>query len=219
MGVNSIRKSTKIKKKNSIDVLFDEVEFEIPSWNQIYSFLLEISNTIQYNGFQADIILGVSRGGWIPARILSDLLGNPMLANIKAEFYIGATKSSCKPIITQPASVSVEEKTILLVDDVADSGESLKLVHSHLKEHGASTIRIATIYYKPWSGIVPDYYAKKTSLWIVFPWEIKETIGKTLEKFRDKGRTVKDAEDKLINMGVERQLVERFAREILGDEY
>lgn len=217
MGVNSIREIN--QKKNSVDVLFTEMEFEIPSWNQIYWFLLDLAKTIQSTDFQADIILGVSRGGWIPARILSDLLENPNLANIKAEFYMGATKSRCKPIITQPVSVSIEDKKILIVDDVADTGESIKLVNSHLKEHGASEIKIATIYCKPWSIIVPNYYAKKTSLWIVFPWEIKETIRKTLEKFRDKGNTVEDAKEKLISMGLERQLIERFFKEMSGEEY
>lgn len=217
MGVNSIRELN--QKKNSVDILFNELEFEIPSWNQIYWFLLYLAKTIQSDNFQANIILGVSRGGWIPARILSDLLENPKLANIKAEFYMGATKSSCKPTITQPVSVSVKDKKILLVDDVADTGESIKLVNSHLKEHGASEIKIATIYYKPWSVIIPNYYAKKTPFWIVFPWETKETIRKTLEKFREKGRTVEDAKEKLIGMGLERQLVERFIKEILGEKH
>ena len=210
MEVSSIRECN--QKKNSVDILFNELEFEIPSWNQIYWFLLYLAKTIQYNDFHADIILGVSRGGWIPARILSDLLENPNLANIKAEFYMGATKSRRKPIITQPVSLSVEDKKLLIVDDVADTGESLKLVNSHLKEHGASEIKIATIYYKPWSIIVPNYYAKKTPLWIVFPWETKETVRKTLEKFRDKGKTVEDAKEKLISMGLERQLIERFLK-------
>ena len=197
----------------------DELEFEIPSWKQIYWFLLNLAKTIQNDGFNADIIVGVSRGGWLPARILSDLLENPKLANITAEFYMGTTKIRRQPIITQPVSVSVKDKKILLVDDVADTGESLKLVNSHLKEDGASEIKIATIYRKPWSTIVPDYYAKETCLWIVFPWEIKETIRKTVEKFRRQVKTVKEIKEKLISMGLERKLVERFIKEIFGKEH
>ena len=214
-----MRELNQRKRKNSVNILLDQLEFEIPSWNQIYCFLLDLAKTIQNNGFRADIIVGVSRGGWIPARIMSDLLETPKLANITTEFYIGTSKTRCKPTITQPVSVSVKDKKILLVDDVADTGESLKLVNSHLKEDGASEIKIATIYRKPWSAIVPDYYVKETCLWIVFPWEIKETVRKTVEKFRRQGKTVKEIKKKLISMGLERKLVERFIKEIFGKEH
>lgn len=193
----------------------DELQFEIPSWDQIYWFLLNLAETIQNDGFKADIIVGVSRGGWFPARILSDLLENPKLANIATEFYMGNTQIRRKPIVTQPVSVSVKDKKILLIDDVADTGESLKLVNSHLKERGASEIKIVTIYRKPWSSIIPDYYAKETCLWIVFPWEKKETIRKIVEKYVQQGKTVKDVKEALISIGMERKLVERFVKEIL----
>ncbi|MCK4440101.1 hypothetical protein KAU85_03865, partial [Candidatus Bathyarchaeota archaeon] len=57
-----------------------ELEFEIPTWKQIYNMLLNLAEKIRKNGFKPDIIVGVSRGGWPPARVLSDLLGNPNLA-------------------------------------------------------------------------------------------------------------------------------------------
>ncbi|MCJ7614506.1 phosphoribosyltransferase, partial [Candidatus Bathyarchaeota archaeon] len=121
-----------------------------------------------------------------------------------------------EPTCTQPVSVSVEDKKVLVVDDVADTGESLKLVTSHLNEKGASDIKIATIYYKPWSIIVPHYYQKITRSWIVFPWEIKEATRKIVEKFRDEGRGVEEAKEKLISSGLNRELAERFIKEIFG---
>jgi len=213
-----MRELNQRKRKKLSNILLDELKFEIPSWNQIYWFLLNLAKTIQNDGFKADIIVGVSRGGWLPARILSDLLENPKLANITAEFYMGTTKIRRKPIITQPVSVSVKDKKILLVDDVADTGESLKLVNSHLKEDGASEIKIVTLYRKPWSLIVPDYYAKETCLWIVFPWEIKETVRKIVEKYIQQGKTVTNVKEKLISTGLERELMERFIKEIFGEE-
>jgi len=214
-----MRELNQRKRKKLSNILLDELKFEIPSWNQIYWFLLNLAKTIQNDGFKADIIVGVSRGGWLPARILSDLLENPKLANITAEFYMGTTKIRRKPIITQPVSVSVKDKKILLVDDVADTGESLKLVNSHLKEDGASEIKIVTLYRKPWSLIVPDYYAKETCLWIVFPWEIKETVRKIVEKYIQQGKTVTNVKEKLISTGLERELVERFIKETFGEEH
>ena len=191
-----------------------DLEFEIPSWDQIYELLLNLANRVRRSGFKPDVIVGVSRGGWPPARVISDLLENPRLANVTAEFYIGVAETKGKPVITQPVSVSVRGKKVLVVDDVADTGESLRLVRAHLGEQGATEVRIATIYYKPWSVVIPDYYEKETSSWIVFPWERKETVKKVVEKYKRQGKTVDDAKEKLVSSGLDRKLVERFLQEI-----
>lgn len=191
-----------------------KLEFEITSWEQIYEALLNLANRIRENDFKADVIVGVSRGGWPPARIMSDLLENPELANVRAEFYLGVAKTKGDPMITQPVSTSVTDKKVLIVDEVADTGKSLRLVKSHLEEQGATEVKIMTIYYKPWSIVVPDWYAKETSRWIVFPWERKETVRQVLEEYKDQGKSVDEAVEKLVRSGLSRKLVDRFIREI-----
>ncbi len=193
------------------------MEFEIPSWDQIYELLLNLASTVRKTGFKPEIIIGVSRGGWPPARVMSDLLENPNVANVAAEFYIGVAETKGKPVITQPVSVSVEGKRVLAVDDVADTGESLRLVRSYLEEQGATEVKTATIYYKPWSVIIPDYYEKETRSWIIFPWERKETVRKIVEKCKRRGNSIDTAKEKLVSSGLERKLVERFIQEIFGE--
>ena len=150
---------------------------------------------------------------------MSDLLENPKLANVTVEFYVGLAETKNEPTITQPVSVSVKTKRVLVVDDLADTGESLKLVNSHLKKHGASEVKIVTIYYKPWSIIVPHYYEKETRRWTVFPWEQKEVVRKIVEKFRGEERTIEDTKEKLISSGLDKELVERFIKEIVEEEH
>jgi hypoxanthine phosphoribosyltransferase len=195
----------------------DNLKFEIPSWNQIYTSLLNLAEKIRKSGFDPDVIVGVSRGGWLPSRILSDLLENPKLAHITADFYDGVAETKKEPTITQPVSVPVKDKKVLVVDDVADTGESLRTVNSHLKKQGASEVKIAAIYYKTWSTTVPDYYLKEAHCWIIFPWEIKETVRKIIEGFRRDRRIVEDAKEKLISSGLDKRLVERFMKEIFGE--
>jgi len=197
----------------------NSLEFEIPSWDQLYGLLLNLSEAVRKSGFEADLLVGVSRGGWIPARIMSDLLENPNLANVTAEFYVGVAETRQEPSITQPVSASVDGKKVLVVDDLADTGKSLKIVNAHLKNQGASEVRIATIYYKPWSITAPDYYEKETRRWIVFPWEQKETVKKIVEKFIGAGRTVEEAKEKLISSGLNRKHVELFIKEIVEEEH
>jgi hypoxanthine phosphoribosyltransferase len=195
----------------------DSSTFEIPSWDQTYSLLLELANAVQKSGFNPDIIVGISRGGLIPARILSDLLEIPKLTNIAVEFYVGVAKTKLKPVITQPVSVSVENKKVLLVDDLADTGKSLSLVNSHLTTKGASEIKIATIYYKPWSCIIPHYHQKETQSWIVFPWERKETTRKIVENYKNEGKSIEYFKEKLISSGLNKELTELFFKEISGE--
>ncbi len=195
-----------------------EMEFEAPTWDQIYEMLLDLAERVRKDRFLPDIILGISRGGWPPARVMSDLLGTAELANVKVEFYVGVAETKKEPVITQPISVSVKSKDVLILDDVADTGQSLRLVKNHVTKQRARAVKTATIYYKPWSVIVPDYYEKQTRRWVVFPWERKETIRSLIKESKEKGLPIKRSISKLIEGGLDRSLVERFVKEVTMEE-
>jgi hypoxanthine phosphoribosyltransferase len=196
----------------------NELEFEVPTWNQIYNMLLNIADKIRKTSFKPDMIVGVSRGGWPPARVLSDLLDIPNLVNVRAEFYLNVAETKGEPTLTQPISTNITNKKVLIVDEVADTGKSLELVKKHAQEQDAEEVRIATVYYKPWSVVKPDYYEKETSHWIVFPWEVKETIRKIDKKCREKGKSVREETAKLVKAGISSELVKRFLKEISEEE-
>jgi hypoxanthine phosphoribosyltransferase len=194
------------------------LKFEAPSWSRIYDMLLDLAGRIRKDGFKPDIIVGISRGGWPPARVLSDLLSNPNVANVRAEFYLGIAETGSEPTLTQPVSVKTRGKKILIVDEVADTGKSLRMVREHIVQEGAKEARTVTVYYKPWSIVRPDYFAKETSDWIVFPWEIKETIGKIIAKCEELGKPVEEETAKLVKAGIKSRLIRRFLKEISEEE-
>ncbi|HVP26929.1 MAG TPA: phosphoribosyltransferase [Candidatus Bathyarchaeia archaeon] len=196
----------------------NELEFEVPTWNQIYDMLLNMATKIRQDKFKPDIIIGVSRGGWPPARVLSDLLDNPNLASVTVEFYVGVAETKRKPTLTQPVSAKIKDKKVLVVDEVTDTGKSLKLVKEYIIKQGVTQVKTATIYYKPWSIIKPDYCEKETSRWIVFPWETKETVRKILQKSSKKGKDVEQETAKLVKAGVPKKLVKKFLNEILEEQ-
>ena len=187
--------------------------FEAPTWNQIYKMLLKQASRIRCDDFKPEIIVGISRGGWIPARVLSDLLENPNLANARVEYYIGINETKKAPTLTQSLSADVNRKKVLVVDEVADWGESLKLAMAHAKERGALEVRTATVYYKPWSTVKPDYFGKETRRWVVFPWEIKETVKLICENHKSEPNLVKDDLSKLAEVGVSKRLINQFLKE------
>lgn len=191
-----------------------ELEFEVPSWNKIYEMLLSLADRIRRDGFKPDIIIGISRGGWPPARVLSDLLDNPNLANVRAEFYFGLAETKGEPTITQPVSAKIRGKKVLIVDEVTDTGRSLKLVQEHISRRGPAQTKTATVYYKPWSIVKPDYYEKETNQWIVFPWDIKETVRRIVEKCRNSNKNCEKETAKLSEAGIPFKLIKKFLKEI-----
>ena len=168
----------------------DTRTYVAPGWDEVYAMLLDLALEIRRSGFKADLIVGVSRGGWAPARIFSDLLENTRTANIKIEFYTGLAKTASKPIVTQPISDVIAHKNALVVDDVSDTGESLKVAMEHVLKMGAASVKTVTIYYKPHSVFKPDYFAKSTSDWIIFPWERLEATKLLLDEAKAAGRDI-----------------------------
>jgi hypothetical protein len=195
-----------------------KIEYEAPSWNQIYAMLLNVADRIRNNSFKPDIIVGVSRGGWPPARVLSDLLSNPNLASVATELYVGVGETKGEAALTQPVSTYVAGKKVLIVDEVIDTGRSLKLAREHMIERGAMAIRIATLYHKPWSIVKPDYPEKETSCWIVFPWEIKETIRNIIRKCGKDGLRFEREKARLVVAGIPEVLINGFSKEITEED-
>jgi hypothetical protein len=187
--------------------------FEAPSWDEIYGMLLDLTDQIRVNGFEPDIIVGISRGGLIPARVLSDLLENPHLTSVGAEYYVGVCETKSEPLLTQQSSVNVFDKRVLLVDDVVDTGRSIVLIRDHLYKQGLREIRILTLYCKPWSTVQPDFCSRKTSDWIVFPWEIRETLTKLAKKGKESNGSVETAANRLVRSGIDKALVARLLKE------
>ena len=184
-----------------------EEEFEVPTWNQIYAMLVRQAGKIRCSGLKPDVIVGVTRGGWVPARVLSDLLGACELATVRVEFYVGVAETRSEPVLKQGVSEDVTGKKALLVDDVTDSGKSLLLAKEHLQHKGVKEVRVGTVYRKPLSALTPDFYEKETRLWVVFPWDAKENIKKILNS----GGAVNVAE--LVKAGLPKQLVEELLKE------
>jgi uncharacterized protein len=193
--------------------LASNIDYEVPTWNQIYDMLLSIAQKIQTQNFRPDIIVGIARGGLVPARILTDLLETPQLGFLQVEFYTDIQQTLQKPILKQITINQVSCKKTLIVDDIADTGESLELAKTHLQQQGASQIKTATLFQKPRSKTTPDFYEKQTTNWVVFPWEPKETLRKITRKQNGK-RALNQEVAKLIKAGLPKQLTEKLLKDM-----
>lgn len=153
------------------------MKFIAPSWDEIYLKCIALAEILRKKeSVPLDYIVGVSRGGLILARILSDLLDIQDVSIIKCEYYSDIGETNKRPRISQDLKEDVSGKNVLLIDDVSDTGESLAEIRSYISYRRPRSFKIATIYVKPKSRVLPDYYVSKTSAWVIFPWELYETL-------------------------------------------
>jgi hypoxanthine phosphoribosyltransferase len=189
------------------------IEYEVPTWNQIYDMLLSQTQKIQNQNYKPDIIIAIAKGGLIPARTLTDLLEIQELGYIHIEFYKDINKTRQEPTLKQNLTIQVLGKKTLLVDDIADTGRSLNLAKTYLQQQGACQIKTATLYKKPQSSTTPDFYEKQTASWVVFPWDTKETLRKIIQRQHGKRRLNHEVA-KLVKAGLPKQLAEKLLKTI-----
>ncbi|MGQ4911222.1 MAG: phosphoribosyltransferase [Candidatus Thorarchaeota archaeon] len=193
------------------------MDYLILSWRDVYNLTLQLSERIVESNFRPDIIVGIARGGWIPARILSDVLYANALQNIRIEYYTDVGVKGKNPQITQPLSGTLAEKNILLVDEVADTGDSLHTAIEHIKSLGAASLRSAVLHLKPTSRVVPDYYMVLTDSWTVYPWENRESIIALVKKFKeeDESTSMKEIRNRLVfEVGFEPTVADYFIKRL-----
>lgn len=145
------------------------------TWADIEEQCRFLAKEIKEQSVPFDVIIGISRGGWVPARLLSDLLDNDEIDTVRVKFYKSVGETAKEPVVLLSTQIDIEDKDILLVDDIADTGESLAATVEHIKGKKVKSIFVATLLKKPISKFTPDIFAKETSDWVIFPWEKSET--------------------------------------------
>ncbi|WP_433338898.1 phosphoribosyltransferase [Spirillospora sp. CA-294931] len=129
------------------------------------------------DGYHPDLILSIARGGLFVAGALGYAMDVKNLHVMNVEFYTGINQRLDLPVMLPPVpnAVDLSGAKVLVADDVADTGATLKLVHDFCATH-VSDVRTAVIYQKPHSSITCDYVWRQTNLWINFPWSTHPPI-------------------------------------------
>ena len=146
-------------------------EHEVLSWELFGTAARELAAAVTADGFAPDLILAIARGGLFVAGALGYAreVKNVHLTNV--EFYTGENERLPMPVMLPPVpnSVDLSGARVLIADDVADTGETLRLVRDFCAEHVAEA-RCAVVYQKPHSTVECEYVWRRTDRWIDFPW-------------------------------------------------
>jgi hypoxanthine phosphoribosyltransferase len=146
------------------------------SWQEIEKDCQSIARKLKNKNF--DLIVAITKGGLPLATILSNKYLNKahiitlQLEEIKVETKAGYSAQKVKLI--SPLNIyPIKNKHVLIVDDVSDTGSTLRKAVKLVKAEQPQSLTTATLHYKPRTHTQPDIFARKIDnhTWIVYPWE------------------------------------------------
>lgn len=192
------------------------LKVELVSSATVTRLCRKLAHAIQDSGFSPDVVITIARGGYVPARLICDLMNIYNLASIRIKHYTGADKSEAARLI-DPLSMDIQGMKVLLVDDIDDTGDTLQLALEYLKSMGPNEIRIAVLHHKVISTLTPDYFAKKIIRWrwITYPWAIVEDVLGFVKKMQPQPATVEQAIERVAtdyNIKISKQVMEDVFR-------
>lgn len=121
-----------------------------------------------------DAILGIARGGLVPAALVAQELGMRRVLSASVESYQGDEPGETLHFLEFPPDQAIVGRRILVIDDIWDSGRTAEFVRRRIVEAGGVPT-IAVLHYKPSQSAYPDrqpdVWLSETDDWIVYPWE------------------------------------------------
>ncbi|MCX4092859.1 phosphoribosyltransferase [Nocardia sp. alder85J] len=143
------------------------------TWDLFGTASRELAEQVAADDFEPDLILSIARGGLFVAGALGYALDVKNLHVMNVEFYTGVDQRLDMPVVLPPvpSAVDLAGARVLVADDVADTGATLKLVRDFCSDKVAE-VRCAVVYQKPRSEVDCEYVWKHTDRWINFPWSV-----------------------------------------------
>lgn len=140
-------------------------------WADIHTAVHQIARDMADENYHPNLIVGVSRGGAIPAVALSSLLGAITVDYIHVSRYRGV--EGCTPQFRDEIYRNHwNHPSVLFIDDLWDAGLTMEAINNKYPE-----ATLATLFWKGPQGSFkpPINYPGKWQLndcWLVFPWEL-----------------------------------------------
>ena len=140
-------------------------------WDSYGRAVRELAAMVADDGYRPEMILAIARGGLFCAGSLGYALSIKNIYVMNCEYYTGVDERLPVPVMLPPAVDLVDHRNskILIADDVADTGHTLKMVYDFCVDR-VGDVRSAVLYEKSHSLVKSDYVWRRTDQWINFPW-------------------------------------------------
>jgi len=167
----------------------DNFECWLPSWEYLHNSCKKAVKKMKEHGYKPDVVIALSRGGFVPARNICDMLIVKDLVSLKVDHWgITATKDG-KAKVRYPLNIDLTGKKVLVVDDITDTGESMVVSTDFIKSLNPAEIKTVAALHIKTSKFTPDYYGEEIDWkWVVFPWNYIEDMCNIVPKVLDERR-------------------------------
>jgi len=214
--------SDKVNSSRVWSIIMNPESFpcQLISWDEAYHLSRKLAKAVKSYGFHPDLVVAIGRGGYVPARIVCDFLLHSLLTSIKIEHWDIAACKRSEASVRFPLAVDVRDQKILIIDDVTDTGDTLRIAIDYIKSQGASDIKTAVMQHKTTSALEPDFYADLITdwRWIIYPWAAHEDVlGFTEKVLTSEAATVEQIGDALMerySLAVEGQSLREMLDEL-----
>lgn len=144
------------------------------SWADFDRAVQEMARTIGQS-FKAQAVVGVAHGGVFVGGALSSALGCEFFP-VRLSRRSRDRSDPKKPQLSGEMPRELKGRRVLIVDDVAASGDTLELANTLVRKAGAREVMTAVMVARP-EGYTPDFCAVSTTAFIVFPWDYEPVTG------------------------------------------
>jgi hypoxanthine phosphoribosyltransferase len=144
------------------------------SWADFDRAVQEMARAIR-KSYKTDAVVGVAHGGVFVGGAISSALGCEFFP-VRISRRSRDRNGSHKPLLTGEMPRELKGRRVLIVDDVAASGDTLEMATTLVRKTGAREVMTACLVARP-EGYVPDFCALPTSAFVVFPWDYEPVMG------------------------------------------
>lgn len=144
------------------------VGVERMSWERVEALVRQLA--LEIVDYDPQMIIGVARGGLIPATMLSSVLRRELYP-IRLTRRLNDSVVRPKPTWLVRPPDKVRGRRVLIVDEIADSGVTIAMAADQIRQLGASEVRTAVLCAHTWADPRPDYVALTSNALILNPWD------------------------------------------------
>lgn len=150
----------------------------IVGFTEAYDMAYKISHKITESSINFDVVAGIARGGFPPARLVCDFLNVEELTAVQIRHYTGGAKEKEEVRVSDPVNIDLEGKNVLIVDDVNDSGETLKAAVNHIKKLKSGEVKTAVLHEKKNTSMKADFVGDYLDdwKWLIYRWAVTEDL-------------------------------------------
>jgi hypoxanthine phosphoribosyltransferase len=138
------------------------------SWNDFARLSRLLAELVE--PYQPQMILGIARAGLFPATAVACSLRcelSPIRLTRRSEDVVVHER----PVWKVPVPSEVAGKIVVLIDEIADVGQTLSMAAQSARDQGAKEVITATLVSHSWAKPAPQVCALVTDAFVIFPWD------------------------------------------------